>query len=104
MFQINFEKHGAIGSDVFPNPALTEKFLASLGGKTGNSGVITYLNPDQICAIVIDTSATFEGRKGKVELTFEEDGDITAKFEFGKKDYGTWTISSGRLCLNFERF
>ena len=67
VFQINFENHGAIGSDVFPNPALIEKFLASLGGKTGNSGVIAYLNPDQIRAIVIDNSPTFEGRKGKVD-------------------------------------
>ena len=75
-----------------------------MGGKIGNSGVIVHLNADQIRAIVIYNSSTFEGRKGKVELTFEEDGDITAKFEFGKKDYGTWTISSGRLCLKFERF
>ena len=90
-------------NDVFLNPA-QKKSLASLGGKIGNSGVIAHLNADQIRAIVIDNSSTFEGRKEKVELTFEEDGDITAKFEFGKKDYGTWTISSGRLCLKFERF
>ena len=104
VFQVNFENHGAIGSDVFPNPALKEKVLASLEGKAGNSGGIAYLNPDQIRALIIDNPATFEGRKGKVEFTFEEDGDVTAKFGFGKKDYGTWTISSGRLCLKFERF
>ena len=103
MFRVNFENHGAIGNNVFPNPA-QKKSLASLKGKNGNSGVIAHLNADQIRAIVFYNSATFEGRKDKVELTFEEDGDITAKFEFGKKDYGTWTISSGRLCLKFERF
>ena len=103
MFRVNFENYGAIGNDVFLNPA-QKKSLASLGGKIGNSGIIAHLNADQIRAIIIDNSSTFEGRKGKVELTFEEDGDITAKFEFGKKDYGTWTISSGRLCLKFQRF
>ena len=42
-----------------------KKSLASLKGKTGNSGVIAYLNPNQIRAIVIYNSATFEGRKGR---------------------------------------
>ena len=63
---MNFENHGAIGRDVFPYPTLKEKFIASLGGKTGNSSVIAYLNPDQIRAIVIENSATFEDHKGKV--------------------------------------
>ena len=70
--------------------------LPSAGGDKLSGGDIRNLFPGRFQAVVTGLM--------NFKITAQGDGSLSAVSARGKKDQGRWTVLSGKLCIEFERW